>query len=174
MTNLGLMQLAIESMLKQKDDVAKELLEAHHCAALSNVYAIFDEAEDMAKALERDRGCPTSYLRLVLKAIRALEEGFTTLIPGDTGGVPFFLAITRLQAPHESRCSIAVIANDPKLLAYHRSSAEPPKVKFETAHELCDASYSKLCDEGLWAVVYAGVIKATQTDMRSGTLHCIP
>ena len=39
MTNLGLMQLAIESMLKQKDDVAKELLEVHYCAALSDVNA---------------------------------------------------------------------------------------------------------------------------------------
>ena len=157
---LTLMSLAVKTLL-DNDVVVSTLLASRHRNSLSRLSAHLEGALDIYRAMvdQLNTDLSDAYLVKILRELDGLEPGCTTMLPCLAAReTPFVICVERYTEPYASRCTVTIIANDAALLKHHRAHAEPPKIKYETALELLDVSFTKLCDEGLWDLVWHGVV----------------
>ena len=88
------------------------------------------------------------------KALEGLEPGALLVLPCAVGHSPIMLIVERRMTPCEHLCTLTIVSCDPENLAYHRATAEPPKIKFATCLTLTQIDFKKLSDEAFWAVLW--------------------
>ena len=125
-------------------------------AALNSATTLLNDAKKVAHKLAHSlahQGQQRLYLSKVLKSLHALAPGETVLIPACCGGAPLMLVVRRSCSPNQAECTFTVVSCDSDKLEHHRSSAQPPKIKFQTCLELRAVSFERLQDEAFWGVL---------------------
>ena len=148
--------LALQRMLAHGGK-ASETLAHHERSALNTACSLLDDAKKVAHKLAHaasHAGQERLYLGKVLRALERLEPAASVVLPCLCGGNPILFVIQRYATPREGRCTFTVVSCDPDEIPHHRASAEPPKIKMQTALEIRDVSIAKLQDEAFWGVLW--------------------
>ena len=154
--SLEVFVLALQRMLAHGGK-ASETLAHHERSALNTACSLLDDAKKVAHKLAHaasHAGQERLYLGKVLRALERLEPAASVVLPCLCGGNPILFVIQRYATPREGRCTFTVVSCDPDEIPHHRASAEPPKIKMQTALEIRDVSIAKLQDEAFWGVLW--------------------
>ena len=159
--SLEVVVLALQQMCREGGAAAKDTILAHaDCAALNATLSALGEGQRLAHKLAHasaHEGQQRMYLSRVRASLAALEPGGLLPIPCSVGGEPVFLLVHRGAGCDDAqRCTLTVVSCDPEggTLAYHRCSAAPPKIRYETCLELRAVPLARLLDEALWTVIW--------------------
>ena len=162
--SLEVVVLALGRMLKEAAEGSAGALPHAARSALNSAHSLLDDATKLAHKLSHALAHPGQqrmYLSRVLKSLDGLQPGASLVLPCAVGEVPIMLLISRGATPDEETCRLTVVSCDPEVLAHHRCTAEPPKLKYETCLSLNDVQISKVKDEAFWAVLW---FAATSTE----------
>ena len=150
-------QVLVLCLQRMQDGVAVSALPHHQRAALNAATTALDNASKLAHkmvhAMEHS-GQQRSYLTKMVDTVRAIEPGATVLLPCASGGMPILFAVKRDLPPDHDTCSFTVVNCDHRAMAFHRSSAQPPKMKLESALEFVGVPLARLADEAFWTVCW--------------------